>query len=573
MIEQKVFGKKMLISQIIAFVIFIITVLLFFDNTQSREDNQPFQMMETDWSSLVDTTLTKWDVLPGHIDSAGTGIVTLSRPLGEHINEKDYIGFFTTFQTVEVKVDGMVIYELKEPQGAISHTPGKVWNFVNLQSTHAGGTITITLTNSYGTGGVSIPAFYFGDRGDIILSFVESQILAIVVSLLMLFVSVVGFIYWIYTIKRKSGEEIISYIVLTIFFMSIWSLLETQVPSLFFGHALFSNQLAFLSLKIANFLQLQFMMIALSLKQDKFMRFLIWASFISFWISLILQSIGWADFMTTSYSSTLIGVLAIAYSFFVVIRLLVRSKRQNAKLQMILRFYVILIVISALFGIVGTVYSYSYNVIDSARYNRLGIMIFLLGMIFLVLNNSVKLIAEGKEAQSIKKEAERDTMTDLKNRAAFDRKLIELSHLPKETLLQYGIVMCDLNNLKMANDNYGHDMGDQYIKTSAGIIQEYFGKYGRAYRIGGDEFCVIVQHLSEEEAKGLYGQISAQIEKMSEAGVFAKHSFMMGIASGYAKFDSDLDADIYATQKRADADMYENKSHMKHRGHNRAEDF
>jgi len=362
-------------------------------------------------------------------------------------------------------------------------------------------------------------------------------------------------------------------LVVTIFFTAIWSLMETQIMSLLFGTPLFFNQVAFLSLKIYSFTQLQFLMIILAMKQDKFFKGLLWATFASFWISVIMQVTGKMDFMTTSYLSTVIGFISIVYGIVILIRLMVKNNKKDGSYQKVLRAYLAMLGIMIAFGIFNSIYSYMPNVIDSARYNRIGTMIFLGGMVFMVLNNSVKLMEEGKAAQSIKMKAETDSMTQLKNRSAFDSAMAELMTKSKDELADMGIVMCDLNNLKMANDEYGHELGDRYITSSAGIIRDNYGKFGTPYRIGGDEFCVIVSGLTEEAADGLRVTIGQQAEQMSTAGAFAKHSFSMGIASGYAKFDSALDQNISETQKRADAIMYENKSHMKHRGHNRAEDF
>lgn len=54
------------------------------------------------------------------------------------------------------------------------------------------------------------------------------------------------------------------------------------------------------------------------------------------------------------------------------------------------------------------------------------------------------------------------------------------------------VVTFDLNNLKNCNDNYGHRVGDAYIINAARIIENTFERYGKCYRIGGDEFCCII---------------------------------------------------------------------------------
>ena len=104
------------------------------------------------------------------------------------------------------------------------------------------------------------------------------------------------------------------------------------------------------------------------------------------------------------------------------------------------------------------------------------------------------------------------------------------------------------------------------------MIDDTFGQYGTAYRIGGDEFSVIVTKLTNDVAEDIRTNISKRLEEESAQGPYADNTFNMGIAAGYTQFDKALDTTLNDTLKRADAIMYENKSTMKHRGHNRADD-
>lgn len=59
----------------------------------------------------------------------------------------------------------------------------------------------------------------------------------------------------------------------------------------------------------------------------------------------------------------------------------------------------------------------------------------------------------------------------------------------------FGIAFLDINNLKVINDQKGHEMGDCLLKAASDIIQNRFGKFGKSYRIGGDEFCVLLENV------------------------------------------------------------------------------
>ena len=102
-------------------------------------------------------------------------------------------------------------------------------------------------------------------------------------------------------------------------------------------------------------------------------------------------------------------------------------------------------------------------------------------------------------------------------------------------------------------------MGDQYLKDSAKLISVVFGSSGKCYRIGGDEFCVILRNTGESELKTM---ISVLKEKQEEYNrVSSKLS--MKIACGYAMYQPGQDADFETARSRADQRMYQDKSIMK----------
>ncbi len=59
-------------------------------------------------------------------------------------------------------------------------------------------------------------------------------------------------------------------------------------------------------------------------------------------------------------------------------------------------------------------------------------------------------------------------------------------------------ISLDLNSLKHINDTYGHDVGDEMICAAAACMTASFGEFGKVYRIGGDEFVVIVTQKPDE---------------------------------------------------------------------------
>ena len=88
---------------------------------------------------------------------------------------------------------------------------------------------------------------------------------------------------------------------------------------------------------------------------------------------------------------------------------------------------------------------------------------------------------------------EADQLTGLYNRRSYDHRL-DMLRCEKKTA---GIVMLDVNQLKKINDTLGHKAGDELICGASTCIRQVFSKYGTCYRIGGDEFAVILNPLYE----------------------------------------------------------------------------
>jgi diguanylate cyclase (GGDEF)-like protein len=100
-----------------------------------------------------------------------------------------------------------------------------------------------------------------------------------------------------------------------------------------------------------------------------------------------------------------------------------------------------------------------------------------------------------------------DVLTGLPNRARFNQVLLEYA---EQTKGGWGILFADLDNLKVVNDTFGHGAGDELIQIIALRIAAVAGK-DRAYRIGGDEFAIVVENDPElslsMQAKGILSAI------------------------------------------------------------------
>lgn len=148
-----------------------------------------------------------------------------------------------------------------------------------------------------------------------------------------------------------------------------------------------------------------------------------------------------------------------------------------------------------------------------------------------------------------------DTSTGLYNRNYFEGILDKYNN--KDTT-GVGIVISDLDGLKLIDDTLGHAVGDDYIKTSANILCECFSQNGVVARIGGDEFAVLIEHTTTAELSA----ILLKIDKILNIINSEEHIVPFSMSLGYAIGD-DKQKDLRELLKMADNLMYREKLHHK----------
>ena len=144
-----------------------------------------------------------------------------------------------------------------------------------------------------------------------------------------------------------------------------------------------------------------------------------------------------------------------------------------------------------------------------------------------------------------------DTLTGLKNKNSFT---VDMHNIESGNQSRYAIVTVDLNELKNINDSRGHQMGDIYIQNGADAIRKAMeGTDFIGYRVGGDEFSVVLKDCDIDMIKNFADRIARMADSINRGGIKTSMSI------GYAKFDAEKDRNFSMTMERADAMMYENK--------------
>ena len=184
-------------------------------------------------------------------------------------------------------------------------------------------------------------------------------------------------------------------------------------------------------------------------------------------------------------------------------------------------------------------------------YFSVGILLLVVSLLAVSIGYVYREMIKSSQMRYYQKMANTDLMTQLDSRTAFEERV-------RQSPILNGSCACivmDINNLKQANDTMGHSAGDELICTAAECILSVFESLGRCYRMGGDEFAVLLQNVTHPQVNRALSELERCIGRRN-----LTRSFPLSVAVGYAMGQ---DAPIEQMFREADADMYRNKTQMK----------
>ena len=163
-----------------------------------------------------------------------------------------------------------------------------------------------------------------------------------------------------------------------------------------------------------------------------------------------------------------------------------------------------------------------------------------------------------QDLQSAKLMARLDELTGVRNKNAFMEYISSIDEKLEGGMDQepFAIVMCDVNDLKLINDTRGHSFGDEVIQRASRMVCGVFA-HSPVFRVGGDEFAVVLKDRDYEERENLFSRLKEEslANKRSRSGPV--------VACGKAEYDPEKDKKVNDVYERADEQMYIVKKEMK----------
>ncbi len=202
----------------------------------------------------------------------------------------------------------------------------------------------------------------------------------------------------------------------------------------------------------------------------------------------------------------------------------------------------ILFIISLLWFALLIMMNYS---LTSGANNYLNILLFFMfgALVLLSYKNFHSSVFLSKETEKLTMKSYRDHLTNLKNRACLMKDTTK--NIQQET--PFHLIYLDLDSFKMINDDYGHEVGDEYLVVFSDKTLEEFQLKNNFYRISGDEFIILSY---EKDLEPLLNQLDIYSKSKNLGMVDFK-----GFSFGYSSYPKDGNK-LRELLSVADAKMY-----------------
>lgn len=268
-------------------------------------------------------------------------------------------------------------------------------------------------------------------------------------------------------------------------------------------------------------------------------------SYIFFAGALTLKAFGIYDF----YQSVIIFQWSSILSGGILSYIILKKVYGNSKSLKLFYFSALTVIIVGVYEIFLFYKFPTYDSLENKIIYALAFMIIV--MLANYVSSSRSFLEKLLEDKVYRELAYKDALTGLGNRTKFERDILELETKIKFKKLIF--IVADVNYLKNINDTMGHVVGDLAIKTIGESIKTVFEKIGGIYRVGGDEFCIIVQDKDSEYVK-------IKLEELDEILLCTELGFPISISYGFEEHDLKKHDSLMKLYKSADDRMYETKS-------------
>lgn len=497
--------------------------------------------------------LTDYEVTSYENDAAPIGITQEYKwTLTDIPKRGGVVTFYVIHQEIEIYIDNEQIYSLTaDKNNRFSSTVGCDWAKAYLYPEDEGKEIRILVHPIYETSIGNDLTIYYGNHDTICSKIVQNNLPIWIIGTLMI---VIGFAFILFVLIAHRNHDIdtsISMLGVFSIFAGLWKISDMTAAPLLFGDTTTLSAISLISISMMVLPYVFYIRNQFGQSHHRLWNFLCVGNSLVVICNIILQLTGVADLRQTLILCHVGVVVAIVG----ILIALIEEMRHN-KLSPKLHITAVCCLLCLLGTALDMVVYYHSGDSGSMIYCLLAFLVYIISMGYMSVREAMRLMERGREAKKYEHMAMHDALTGLYNRAFYSRYLAENDILQTDSY----IIMFDVNNLKQCNDTVGHDCGDRLLQNSANILKQAFRTTGKCFRIGGDEFCVILRHIDEDACLTCLKNFDKLLMEFNQSH---PDEFPVRIAYGYAHYNAEKDFDFGDTLRRADKKMYQKKASMK----------
>lgn len=469
---------------------------------------------------------------------------TLSKQLPQDYEKGNFLLMRGSLADVTFVIEDQIIY-----QSVSEHTffdpMASLWHIVELPKGSIGKELSITIHSPYNRMNGLLNSVYLGHNGDLVYYitsiFGPAVILDLIIILIGLLMLVVAFI------NPQKVYNNMFHIGMFSILVGLWLIAESKMLQVVTGSTFIIGSMAYLCLPIIPIPLIRYVKSVVSEKSGRSLSIALNVCRFNLVLIICLQLFHIADYFETVNLSHIVifaQIILVAKILYTEIKI---NHNRFAK-----HFLFSLLTLFS-FIIIELVRFHFINVANVTVFVRLGLLIFIVTLSFNVLRQLITLLRKSYQAEYYEKLALLDQLTKGPNRTAFERDLEGLFRDP-DSLNSLHLMILDMNNLKTINDTHGHIIGDEAIKNAYWVIHDSFSQLGKSYRIGGDEFAVIIQNYTPVEFNQACEDFYLNILRMD-----GQTHYPFSIAFGSVMYDASIDTTAEKMMHRADKSMYHEK--------------
>ncbi len=499
-----------------------------------RFDNEQANLIKGTWQ--IDCGGQKvWSELPGPFTPEKGKMVRYTITLNE--TDGNAVMFRAVHQYVRIFLDDSLIKESGYQQADLfGEAPYNSWVIARLPEDCRGKVLTIEEIPYYNTHSLPLKQVFTGDKNALVYQVIHQCLPVIVLSCTIIMAAFVLLLLSLAFVRKYVMYQVRWLSIFSII-MCAWIALESGGYQIFWGSPALVSNLVFILFTLIPIAVIRFLLTYRVFYADRFMELLYWASAANFAVVHFLQIIRVCDYINSLTGTHVILILIMVRIFHIFIKQLQKRKKVE-DIQVFLASITL-----ALFACLDLA-DYYLNQSDrnAAYFSKIGLLLFFLILSYYAIREMVEERERGVRRKLLEQMAYTDMLTGLPNRNAFEREIYQRRQMDKTNCT---VIVADLNGLKKINDTMGHQKGDEALIQAGEILKSTFPERALLYRIGGDEFCLFVDGMIQEE--------------MEKAAACLDNK-PLSIAIGYCMEDG---CGIDRAFRLADIKMYEKKQEMK----------